>query len=70
MISLRDHGNVICCKGRQTSFYAHNVTEGIEKKLYPRVFMTGLSNEIAHVCHAYLDVPIINVTHACHACDT
>ena len=28
MISLRDHGNVICCKGKQTSFYALNVTEG------------------------------------------
>ena len=28
MISLHDHQNVICCKGNQTSFYAHNVTEG------------------------------------------
>ena len=28
MISLHDHGNVICCKEKQTSFYAHNVTEG------------------------------------------
>ena len=33
MISLRDHGNVICCKGRQTSFYAHNVTEGKKNPL-------------------------------------
>ena len=29
MISLYDHGNVICCKGKQTfSFVANNVTEG------------------------------------------
>ena len=28
MISLHDHRNVICCEGKQTSFYAHNVTEG------------------------------------------
>jgi len=32
MISLYDHGNVICCKAKQTfSFYAHSVTEGKEK---------------------------------------
>lgn len=29
MISLYNHGNVICCKGKQTfSFIANNVTEG------------------------------------------
>ena len=28
MISLHVHRNVICCKGKQTSFYANNVTEG------------------------------------------
>ena len=29
MISLHDHGNATCCKGKQTfSFYAHNVTAG------------------------------------------
>ena len=67
MISLHDHGNVICCKGRQTSFYVHNVTEG--KKCFRRVFITGLSNEIAHVCHTYMEVRIIHVTRACHACD-
>ena len=33
MISLHDHGNVICCKGKQTlSFYAHSVTEGKETR--------------------------------------
>ena len=32
MISLYDHGNVICCKGKQTfSFIVDNVTEGKEK---------------------------------------
>ena len=32
MISLYDHGYVICCKEKQAfSFYAHNVTEGKEK---------------------------------------
>ena len=37
MISLYDHGNVICCKEKQTfSFYAHNVTEG--KKTHPCIF--------------------------------
>ena len=33
MISLHDHGNVICCKGKRTlSFYAHNVTKGKETR--------------------------------------
>jgi len=32
IISLYDHGNVICCKAKQAfSFYAHNVTEGRHK---------------------------------------
>ena len=35
MISLYDHGNVICCKGKQTFlFYAHNVTEGKKISFY------------------------------------
>ena len=28
IISLHVHQNLTCCKGKQTSFYAHNVTEG------------------------------------------
>ena len=37
VISLYDHGNVICCKGKQTfSFIADNVTEG--KKRNTSVF--------------------------------
>ena len=28
IISLHVHQNMSCCKGKQTSFYAHNVTEG------------------------------------------
>ena len=35
MISLHDHGNVTCCKGKQTfSFYAHNVTVGKKTFLF------------------------------------
>ena len=34
MISLYDHQNVICCKGKQTfSFIANNVIEGKETLL-------------------------------------
>ena len=40
MISLHDHRNVICCKGKQTSFYAHNVTEG--KKTHSFVTHSGM----------------------------
>ena len=37
MISLYDHGNVICCKEKQAfSFYAYNVTEGKEKAGFER----------------------------------
>ena len=36
MISLHDHRNVICCKGKQTSFYAHSVTEG--QKTHLRIY--------------------------------
>ena len=37
MISLYDHGNVICCNENQTfSFYAYNVTEG--KKTHLCIF--------------------------------
>ena len=35
MISLYDHGNVICCKGKQTfSFFADNVTEGKKRNTF------------------------------------
>ena len=59
MISLRDHGNVICCKGRQTSFYAHNVTEG-NKKHFRRVIkrnctrMSRIHGRAHHLCDSCL----------------
>ena len=53
MISLHDHQHVICCKGKQTSFYAHNVTEG--KKTH------------SFVTHSWMRVTY--VTRGCHTCD-
>ena len=63
MISLHDHGNVICCKGRQTSFYAHKVTEGkktLSQSFYKRVLernytcMSRIGGCTHHLCDSCL----------------
>ena len=54
MISLYDHGNVICCKEKQTfSFYAYNVTEGKKTRLY---FLKQVSKGKLNEWKSYLGI--------------
>ena len=63
MISLHDHGDVTCCKGRQSSFYVHNVTEG--KNTFVEFYNRVLKRNCTRMSRIH------GCTHkSCDSCDT